>query len=784
MERVTSDRAATGTELTEGQFLVMQGMEEDWYVLDVFGAEDEAHAKVLAESRRLGAGGRSANISPDRVANAQMQIIKEIRLKRKSFASCCSGWRRLIAPQDAAVLPPPPAVNLVGKFLLNVPVVDSEDTSVALVLSRARVVEENGGVLTVDDGEDEDVLYLVKKATAVPLLEGTPRPSIDASCLGADLLRVLRGMPHTAKGRGKVVDSEELQELAATSGVFAFTRETLASSALDSSEFRYAGAALLRELVQALDGKVLGTDGWPSDPAALGEALKRRAGSGTFVQIEEVVQVQPKELPPALAADVSRYPMASALRSRCVSTEQWTQFLTESVQFTAQPSSEDRRVFLRAAETRMMKSLDQFLVRHGESVESLRALKAGQSASELEDVASDVSEKPIGAGGAQPALQGETQASLAAVGAAAAGAGASIGDQLGALLGRTNSKGGKFDAETEEVASAMREAAKRLRTNEAALGRLRAMRLLAVANDYVALAVMQSEEKDQDVMLLLNSGVADDGEVRNILSGELGDGTISVIVGVRCGLAARLFHTLFPIKPERSERQAKAIQRVRLGKLSGTQLLHIIDLADTGTKEAPFAGFAKMGAAAEGAVTRVFQMMQQVVSLVSPAQTSESMQFFRQLPEVLLRYRERGASWRRLSQFWIDLVRLIERPAKAFARGGGAGVFWNLDLALLSRTSAHALELDDFMREDERSSTRETKAPADASKTKTGKDTKSKGGALTWEQQKAQLCSEVAAVGGKPPCPFHFINGACKFDTGCKGHHGRGAADAKSFVAK
>ena len=788
-EVVTSDRAATDSSLQTGQFIVVDSFDGEYYKLDVFAAADKNYAEVLSKSRKCSADLAAAGLTPAQVADSQMNIIKQVYMKRKSFASCCTGWRRLIGerPQEAPPPPPPLRQNLVGKMLSHVPVVDSEDTSVAVVLRTARVVEQDGDVLTVDDGVDEDTMYIVKYGTALPLLAGPPRVSIDASCVGADLRRVLRQMHFTGRGSQNVVDAEELQQLAVTCGAFPFTCTMLRGSDLDSAEFRFAAASLLNELVSKLDGKVLGdADKWPCEPEALGAAIKQRAAGSAFQQIEQVEQVAPKPLPPAHPADVSRYPLASALRTRCVSSEEWDQFMRESVHFTAQPSTQDKRDWLLAAASRAMKALDQFLQRHGRTVDGLQSLDAGQSASALEDFAADVgADSQVAVGGGAVSQQSSLVAMQAAAGDLHA---ASIGEQLSSLLGQRagGSSKAKVSNSAEEMMSAMREAAKRLRVDEAAVARLHEMRQLCIARDFSALAQLKSKETNQDVLLLVDAGTGDEDDIRSTLAGELGDGTISLIVGVRAGLNCRLMHRLFPRKPDRSERQSKAIGRIRLGRLTGTHLLHLLDMDDAGTKEQPLKSFAALGEGAEAQLRHACAMLQRIVSLSSPAQTDESMEFFALLPDVIVRYRQHGASWTQLSSYVKEIFIKMEKPALTFARGGGCEVFINLDVRLLERTTVDALELDDSMRLSERKATQSAvKSHKETAKEKTKAPGDGSSKHVSLISKKEQLCAAVPKVGSKEPCVFHFVFGNCRNTAAdCKGHHGKGAQDAGSFTPK
>ena len=182
-------------------------------------------------------------------------------------------------------------------------------------------------------------------------------------------------------------------------------------------------------------------------------------------------------------------------------------------------------------------------------------------------------------------------------------------------------------------------------------------------------------------------------------------------------------------------------------------------------------------------------LVRDIIMMVSPAQTSEAMHFFRVMLRLYGEYREDGATWAMLSIYYREMVAIVESPALDFSNGlGGGCVLFKLDLQVFDRRTEARYELDKRLRAHKddvlRASVRkgaDTKPPlARSSPTKPLAviPPPPPPGQLSPDEWKAKVEKLVAGcpeVDGKKPCRSWFIKGACPRGDKCFAHH-KGAA--------
>jgi hypothetical protein len=581
---------------------------------------------------------------------------------------------------------------------------------------------------------------------------------IDISSAGSELVSLLKALPLSSSlGAGRM-SATEFREVLCTAPISKHVLSMMMEAELESSAFEIGAKFALAEIEASLAGKVMGTS-WPRTPAELGAAFKEKSTAGTFSQLEKAVPIVRTSLPPKSDEIEASYPLSMAMRSLCVSEAEFANFLTNSVELT---TAEGRKNFVSQTEVRRLGALERFLNKMNVTGAQIKMNKGGVNGETLIEMIFNFEEA------AQGGTQGTDKSHMPqGLGGAGTSEENTLVSGLGVLLGLDNKK----DTHEKLAAGAVREAARKLQADPAALARLRAMQSLCAARDWAGAEAMRKAETDENMLMLIGSDIDD---IESVLAGVLGDGSIGMLAYVRDGVQERVRATLFPKKPKRSKRQTTAIARACGGRLSKLRILELIDMPDKGTPDKPLAGFAALGDTAMDCFREALQMLQQIVTLMSPSQTFESMQYFRQLTGLFKSWLQRGASWTALSDFYRDLVDEMERPASEFARGaGGGGVLLNLDCALLDRNTEIYTTVEEAISDGRRE--RGGKQPRQPGLVDVADPTQM--APAVWKAQSEKLCKEVAAVDGKKPCRNFFIHGNCQKGNACGFHH-KGTAGA------
>ena len=664
--RVTKDRAGDPV-LSENEILVLTSVggcdDAPEYTCAIFPADalelaTKAARGLLAEKEGFPAS------HPIRVEGdaARAQASNEFAKPRASFFSCCKGHAAFLSvpnsvlPEMSPIVLPTLLPSVVGRFVKNLPVVDSSvSPPVVMIIARGEVSDDGSeyGVLQVEyDGK----LYDCPDFMVHPYLAPDIDP-VDISPATALLLPILKRMPASSAPEyaAHEASSAEMVLLSTTCGSPSYITGIVGSSDVGSPKFGMAVSMLVSELSSRCEGKILGST-WPTEPAALGKALRDRAASGMAPpEVERAPQVEPARLPPRSSQSSVEHPLSNALRSRCTSATEWDAFLNDSLTITVKDAP--RHVSLRGHEFRMMGALERFFRSLSLTVEQIKVGACGLDADHLMD-----------------ALQNfEEQSTTTRVGTSAVESAPSVTPPFSGTLDNTGTE------EERTAKAALRDAARTL--DAAAWERLREMQKMSTAMDYVGLENLKIKEKDENVLLLLSSAVTD---VTSALQGAISDGYSNILYGVRTGFDLRLRSTLFP-GMELASHQKTAIHRARVGKLSALSLLSLVGISDPKwSADSPLAGFDLLGSAAVDHFVSAMMLLQQVVALVSHHQTSESMQFFRTLSNLVKDFVERGASWNLITLFYKPLLRLMQQPATNFTMGlGGGVVLINLDARLL-----------------------------------------------------------------------------------------------------
>jgi hypothetical protein len=349
---------------------------------------------------------------------------------------------------------------------------------------------------------------------------------------------------------------------------------------------------------------------------------------------------------------------------------------------------------------------------------------------------------------------------------------ASIVQQLGAVLGNVGNGKGKSDNELVNVDSlnktAIQEAARSVQCDAPALVRLRAMHQMCVAKDWAGLTALRKAEDNENVRLLIDSDVSN---VEAVIAGIMGGGNIGMLCYVRQGALDRLLHQLFPDKPKRSHKQQLAISRARCGRVTKVRLLELIDAPNDKTSIAdPLAGFGSMGDAAIDNFREAMSLLQEIITMESPAQASEAFTFFRTLTSMFKKWLKRGATWAMLSTFYREIADDMEKPAADFVRGAGyGGVLVNLDMAMLKLGTAIYTELEEELADSRGKPTPATKPPSKPP-TKPPTAPSAEITPEAWQVCVEALEKDVPKKGGKGPCRRFCIKGVCT-KSNCGFHH-------------
>ena len=784
--RVTN-RRGTAPSLSGDEWALLTGIDNSLgslkYKIAFFEASDEAYARTLSQfiiSSAPGAPIDPSSPNDSEIEAARAMIAKEVSgVSKSSITTFCKGdeWRKLLqeAPSGGGSTPPdvpPPAVQ-VGSKLANIPVaVQGASGPIAKIVKQATVIappDSDGEVLIADEGGEE---YLVSGVTVdgycVPDTLPLPLPG-----LSAEIIKILKCMPLSSSVglAPDAVDAYEFMHMARTCGCSQSVGEQLEVFTPQTPQFETVALLLMLELQSKLKGKVLGTT-WPTTPAELGTALKERARSGTFVQLDHAITVEESPRLQVTAAEKADHPLSAALKSRASSTSEWESFLKESVELSE--PAEARRRLVRASTLRMTGALERLLaslVKDG--TVTPEALSAGRVALSGDDLVAKLLD--------WDARRGE--ASAAGASSVTVGGGPSPAISINMPL-PPDTQG----TEEDRVArGALRDAGKRLLADPAAWERLQQMQLLATAKDFVALELLKSKESNHDVKLLLSSDVAD---VPAALAGVITDGYINVIRAVRMGLDARLLFALFPDKATHPERVKLAVRYVRVGRLSKCRLLHLLDKEDGGTKDKPLMQLDRMHNSSDLAFKDALSLVRDIITMVSPAQTTEAMHFFRTMLHLCGEYREDGATWGMLGTYLKEVIAVVESPAVDFSNGlGGGSVLFKLDSQVFDRRAEARYTLDKVLRAHKDAalaagSARQPVKPTTQRSPSTPTGPLSQvsppppPGQLTPDEWKVR-CDKLAAgcpdADGKKPCRSWFIKGTCPRGDKCFAHH-KGAA--------
>ena len=772
--------------------MVMLGNNAGQLHFDLFDECDREHADALSAhrmARRDRPDDRAALATEEPHAALQHAVGTGLVITRTSLPAVLGRdqWRAWIGEAEPTPTRTPvplaqPEPELVGLHVAELPYLD-----------RAGVIAIIGsGVVTEAVGDDKVVVRfeaadgsgeqcetvpssLVFRYRCVPLLP------VDASVLPPALVSAFKSMPRSSSGRlgAFELDCSEVGLVASACGCSQHIPIMLESHDEGSSEWCAVAQFMFHELKARAAGAPPSAAAWPSDPGRLGAALKRAFFSAGPLALPPPPPPPPASDPAAHAFQLNstpptgtpriapfesslatKFPFAFALGACASSVAEFDSFLLDTPEFTE--SRRDRHAFVKAKPDRLLSALDRFL-RRVTTVESLAEQHAGASGEDLLNVLAEfesASENSATSNGAVPPP--------AQPGHHAVGGGASLSEQISTALGKTRPVGSL-------EAVAMREAARRLGANEAALSRLHQMHKLAVSKDYKGLEMAKANETDQDLLLLMQ---ADSGEeIPKLLAGVLGEGNISSVYSVRLGLDERILHIAWPNEPLRSSKQSKAVHSVRCGRIKECRLLNLIDMTDTKfTAESPLAGFATHGKEANGLFLESIHLVNQILALVSPEQTSELLVFFRTLGDLFKKMVGRGASWAMLSKFYVAVMKEVQKPVDAFARGsGGVGVMLDLNIALLARNTNARDTLEESLIDARSASTGKavTKVlpptlPLPVTVSYSSAD---------YAKLKAKVDTDIGERGGKAPCYQFFIKGSCKAGADCKfGHAPEGKA--------
>ena len=347
------------------------------------------------------------------------------------------------------------------------------------------------------------------------------------------------------------------------------------------------------------------------------------------------------------------------------------------------------------------------------------------------------------------------------------------------LLGNVDTSGTQ---EEKLERGAFRDAARAVCGDEAHLKHLRNMQDLVRKGQLSELLLECTKEEDTSMQLLFLSGVKDPYAA---LQGVLPDKEIALVCDVRAGLDSRLLAALFPDKQLFSDRQTKALQSVRVGRLLEVPLLCMLDIGEGGSAEDPLGCLASLGAEAETRFAQAMSLMGEAValSLSNPNEVVSCMLWFRHFSELVVKYRGRGASWKMLSKLYHSVIRTVQKPAVAFSRGGmgdvgGASLppLLDLRLVLFASNSEPCVKIEQEMVDTwmaSRAPLRTLQPDLDRSKGagKTAWLSPAKWSAACAALQEGVPPAQSQTGDELEPCRKFFIMGKCERGDDCPFHH-------------
>jgi hypothetical protein len=468
--------------------------------------------------------------------------------------------------------------------------------------------------------------------------------------------------------------------------------------------------------------------------------------------------------PPASSfALADKCPIVKLLFDASESPSAFRAFLDESVDVSCEPA---RRELVRKTEERSIFALERFL-RTMLDGPSMAVRLGGRTLLDEEallcillDIEVEVKSRPLAAPGA-----------LSAPG--------TLGKPIEILLGNLDTSGSQ---EEKLERGAFRDAARAICGNVDALRRLQSLRDLVRKQEFPELVLKCSGETCMHSQLLFLSAVKDPYAA---LQGVLPDKETALVCDVRAGLDSRLLTSLFPDKQFFSERQTKAIQGVRVGRLLEVSLMGLLDIGEGGSAEDPLGCFASLGAEAETRFAQAISLMGEAVShsLSEPKDVVSCMLFFRHFSELFIKYRGRGASWSMLSKLYYAVMHSVQKPAVAFSRGGmgdvgGASVpsLLDLSLALFASNSEPRVKIEQELVDEwmaSRTPLRALQPDFDRSK---GAGKTSWLAPAKWSAACSALQEGVPPVQSQSgdeldPCRKFFIMGKCERGDDCPFHH-------------
>ena len=332
--------------------------------------------------------------------------------------------------------------------------------------------------------------------------------------------------------------------------------------------------------------------------------------------------------------------------------------------------------------------------------------------------------------------------------------------------------------------------------------------------------VTSEEVRSSDLYPLFNTGE----DVSKAIAGHLPPALLLQVLAVRGALARRIERSFVfnetGVTP--AQRVRAALHNVRIGRISKTKLLHLLNKDDAATIEDPLKQFDLLDASQADAIyAQAINALTHAWQLCTPADSAAVMRFCGRLGAFTAAQRQLGASWAALSVFHASVFKKVDEEAMKYSIAeshisrASPRVEWieaptkylqKLNAAVSESTSISAAEKAVAKLSDElfkklkselpkASQTHvqnvggEEKAKKTKKKRKRAKDADSSSNNATKPpgvannesvaQRKARVAKEMLQKhgerDGKPPCYFHFReNGECRFPAAqCNnGHHG------------
>ena len=771
--------------------IVKADPEEDQYNVVFFEeGEDESPVAISEYLYALfegdtGPTSEAAQLAAIAMENGKFETVMNKRQLQKIAGR--DAWATLLSSAplrrgDQQGVDPPPADSIIGRVVVDVPIMIMEGTVMKNIVISGLVADgEHAGEVTIITDEASE--HAVPERLARAFLKPVVVP-VDVSDYDKELQRVLKGMQHSSSPSfsSKEICAFELARMAPLCGLPArFVTSLIDRSSPGEDRFLFAADAFLLELEAALEGKVLGSS-WASVPEELGEQLRVRAAAGfTGLPPGAIASV-----PTLLPQRSSSLKLADAYHNLFSVKSEYTAFLKGSVDITSEPHL---AAVNSKTELRMEGALDRFL--RGLSVQP-----------------SEVAELPSGLDG-ESAIQSLLEfvhRSKSSTPSASAGAATSTTDLVSQtaiavasqLVAPSSQKGVTNQDRLES--SSVRDAFRAVRLDAGAMGRLEAMKACVRSNDLIGLEKLKMGETDSNMNILIHADIDDDFKM---LEGAGSDSELATLSVIRGGFLERIMNSMYPDTKfiNLESRVTRAFALVKAGKLAKVKLMHLLDLSDEsglGDNVQPLKSFATR-AEPLALLQKALNFVRDTITLVSPSQISEAMYFFRKLYELIEAYRARHCPWTLLSPYYRAIMQVVQAPAVAFGRGDTSSlVLVDLSPAVFSRDTAWALKLDQQLTDHrhEENAKLLTKKPAQPSPppklpkapsapsapkapSTPGQPGAGKIAQADWAELFAKMKAEVPEKDGKSPCAKFFIKGVCAAGATCQFHHGGVAGSVK-----